>query len=126
MNNSDEENGIREAINYYVEGTRTGNVETLKEGFHEQAILSGYLGDELIAAPIEGYYEWVAGNPSPAATGDVFECSVLAIEVTGRAAAATVRETSHDEVVIDYFHLLKVQDRWWIVSKLWDAEPENK
>ena len=126
MNSSAEENGIREAINYYVEGTRTGNVETLKEGFHEQAILCGYLGDELIAAPIEGYYEWVAANPAPAATGDVFECSVLAIEVTGRAAAATVRETSHGEDVIDYFHLLKDTDRWWIVSKLWDAEPESK
>jgi hypothetical protein len=123
MNNSSEENAIREAINYYVEGTRTGNVETLKEGFHEQAILCGYLGDELIAAPIEGYYEWVAANPASAVTGDVFECLVTAIEITGRAATATVRETSHGENVIDYFHLLKVGDRWLIVSKLWDAEP---
>ena len=122
MSNSTEGNAIREAINCYVEGTLTGNVETLKEGFHEQAILCGYLGDELIAAPIEGYYEWVAANPAPAITGDVFECSTLAIEITGRAAAATVRETSHGEDVIDYFHLLKVKDRWWIVSKLWDAE----
>jgi len=126
MNNSTEEKGVREAINYYVEGMRTGNVETLKAGFHEQAILCGYLGDELITAPIEGLYEWVASNPAPAATGDVFECSVLAVEVTGRAATATVRETSHDEDVIDYFHLLKIRDRWWMVSKLWDTEPRNK
>jgi len=27
------------------------------------------------------------------------------------------------EVVIDHFHLLKVGERWSIVSKLWDAEP---
>ena len=26
-------------------------------------------------------------------------------------------------VVIDHFHLLKVGERWSIVSKLWDAEP---
>ena len=126
MKNPTEEKGVREAVNYYVEGMRTGNVETLKAGFHEQAILCGYLGDELITAPIEGLYEWVASNPAPAATGDVFACSVLAVEVTGRAAAATVRETSHDEDVIDYFHLLKIQDRWWIVSKLWDTEPKNE
>lgn len=110
MDNLNEENAIREAINFYVEETRNGSVETLKEGFHEQAILCGYLGDELIAAPVAGYYEWVAGNPSPASTGDIFQCEVLAIEVTNRAAAtATVRETSHGEVVIDYFHLLKIQ-----------------
>ena len=26
-------------------------------------------------------------------------------------------------VVIDHFHLLKIGERWSIVSKLWDAEP---
>jgi hypothetical protein len=36
----------------HADGMGTGNVETLKRGFHEQAILCGYLGDELIAAPI--------------------------------------------------------------------------
>jgi hypothetical protein len=25
--------------------------------------------------------------------------------------------------VIDHFHLLKIGERWSIVSKLWDAEP---
>ena len=36
--------------------------------------------------------------------------------------AAAVRELYHD-TAIDYFHLLKVGDRWSIVSKLWDSEP---
>ncbi len=123
MNSSSEENGIREAINYYTEGIRAGNVEILKNGFHQQANLSGYLGDEMIAAPIEGLYDWVNSNPAPTKTGEAFGCAILTIEVTGRVAAATVRETSHEGDVIDYFHLLKDGDRWWIVSKLWDAEP---
>lgn len=122
MNSSSEENGIRVAINYYIEGMRTGSVEILKKGFHQRAILCGYLGDEMIAAPIEGLYEWVQSNPAPAETGEVFDCLILAIEVTGRVATATVRETSHEGAVIDYFHLLKDRDRWWIVSKLWDVE----
>lgn len=126
MSVSSEENGIREAISYYAEGTRTGRVEILKEGFHQHAILCGYLGDEMIAAPIEGFYDWINANPAPAETGEVFSCSILAIEVTGRVAAATIRETSHEGDVIDHFHLLKDKDRWWIVSKLWDAEPVNR
>jgi hypothetical protein len=120
---SSEENGIREAINYYTEGMRTGDVEILKNGFHQQAILCGYLGDEKIAAPIEALYDWVKSNPAPAQTGEAFGCSILTIKVTGRVAAVTVRETSHEGDVIDYFHLLKDGDGWWIVSKLWDAEP---
>jgi hypothetical protein len=39
MNSSADENGIREVINYYIEGMRTGNVEVLRQGFHQQAIL---------------------------------------------------------------------------------------
>jgi len=126
MNISSEETGVLEAIKYYTEGMRTGSVEILKKGFHQQAILCGYLGDEMIAAPIEGLYDWVNSNPAPAATGEVFGCSILSIEATGRVAAATVRETSHEGDVIDYFHLLKDGDRWWIVSKLWDAKPVDK
>jgi hypothetical protein len=125
MNSSTEETAIRETINYYAEGMRTGSVETLKQGFHQQAILCGYLGEEMIAAPIEGLYDWVNSNPAPAETGEIFSCSTLVIEVTGRVATATVRETSHEGDVIDYFHLLKDKNRWWIVSKLWDAESEN-
>lgn len=123
MHGSAEEAGIREAVQRYIEGMRTHTLDGLKKGFHQQAILCGYLGDEMIAAPIEALYEWVAANPAPAQTGERFECSILAIEVTGRVAAATVRETSDEGSVIDYFHLLKDDSGWRIVSKLWDAEP---
>ena len=81
---SAEERGIREAVQHYVEGMRTHKADGLKEGFHQQAILCGYLGDEMIAAPIEALYDWVSANPAPAETGEVFDCSILAIEVTGQ------------------------------------------
>jgi Putative lumazine-binding len=123
MDTSSEDRGIREAIAHYADGMRTGHIETLKRAFHEQAILCGYLGDELIAAPIAALYDWVGANPAPAATGEPFDCEVLEIAVTNRVATATVRETDHHGAVIDHFHLLKVSERWWIVSKLWDAEP---
>lgn len=76
MNYSIEENAIRETINHYAEGMRTHNVEILKQGFHSQAILCGYLGDEILAVPIEGLYEWVQSNPAPAETGEIFDCSI--------------------------------------------------
>ena len=123
MTTSFDEQRVREAITFYTEGMRTGDVETLKRGFHEQAILCGYLGDDLIAAPIAALYDWVAANPAPAATGDAFSCETLGIELTGRVATARVRESDAHGVVIDHFHLLKVGERWSIVSKLWDAEP---
>ena len=122
MTTTSDEQGIREVITFYADGMRTGDVATLKRGFHEQAILCGYLGDDLIAAPIVALYDWVAENPAPAAAGTPFSCETLGIGVTGRVATAKVRESDHHGVVIDHFHLLKVGDHWSIVSKLWDAE----
>jgi hypothetical protein len=114
------ESEIREVINHYAGGMGSAKVEILKEAFHRQAILCGYLDNEMIAAPIEGLYDWVSSNPAP----EVFKLSILAIEVTGRVASATVRETDSHGDVLDYFHFLKDGDRWWIVSKLWDAETD--
>ena len=122
MEKSSDEQGIREAIAHYIDGMRTHDVATLKQGFHEQAILCGYLDDGLIAAPIVALYEWAEGNPAPSVSGEPFECEILDIKVTKRVATVTVREAGHD-TVIDHFHMLKVSERWWIVSKLWDAEP---
>jgi Putative lumazine-binding len=121
MNKLPEEPGIRAVIAHYAEGMRTHNVESLKRAFHEQAILCGYLGDDLIAGPIAELYAWVGANPSPAASGDPYSCDILNIDVTGRIASASVRELYHD-TAIDYFHLLKTGDTWSIVSKLWDSE----
>ena len=116
MSSSNDETEIRKTIDSYFEGIRTANVEILKNAFHDQAICCGYLGDELITVPIEGLYEWVNSNPAP----DAYDGSVLEVEITNRAAAATIREIEPLGDWIDYFHLLKVGDRWWIVSKLWD------
>jgi len=118
MSSSADESEIRETLDFYSEGMRTATVEILKKAFHEQAILCGYLGDEIITAPIEGLYEWVDSTPAP----DTYSFSVLKIEITNRVATATVREIDSHGNWIDYFHLLKVGQKWWIVSKLWDAE----
>jgi hypothetical protein len=121
MSASAEEQAIREVIGHYAEGMRTHSVESLKRAFHEQAILCGYLGDDLIAGPIAELYAWVSSNPSPDATGDPYACDILSIDVTARVASASAREEYHGPA-IDYFHLVKVGDTWSIVSKLWDSE----
>jgi hypothetical protein len=118
---SSDAQGIRGAIAHYVEGMRTHDVETLQRGFHQEAILRGYLGDDVIAGPIAQLYEWASANPSPAATGDPFACEILSIEVRGRVATATVRESDAHGTVIDAFHLLRIDNTWSIVSKRWDT-----
>ena len=120
------EDGIRQAINYYIEGLREGSVETLKEGFHAQALMSGHLGETMMIVPIQGLYDFVAANPAPALSGEPFEASIVSIDVSGSAASARIAEKSyqgHDFAT--FFHLLKIEDRWWIVSKIFNVDAGN-
>jgi hypothetical protein len=71
MKNSADETSVREVIGYYIDGIRDTNVATLEKAFHDQAIPCGYLGDELIAAPIVGLYEWVASQPLAPLSADL-------------------------------------------------------
>lgn len=107
---------IRQVISLYSEGMQTADADRLRKAFHPRAVLSGYLGDEVMAEPIETLFAWVASNPAP----DGYSSSVLEITITNRVATATVRESDAHGDSIDHFHLLKVDDEWLIVSKLWD------
>jgi hypothetical protein len=120
------EDGIRQAINFYIDGLREGSVETLKEGFHSEATMCGYLGETLMVVPIQGLYDFVGSNPAPAKTGEPFTASVAAIEVAGSVASARITEKSYQGFdFTTFFHLLKIDGRWWIVGKVFNIDSQN-
>lgn len=121
-----EEDGIRRAINFYIEGLRAGSVETLKEAFHEQATMCGWLGDDLIVVPIQGLYDFVSSHDAPAKSGEPFEASIAAIEVAGTVASARIIEKSYQGFdFTTLFHLLKIEGRWWIVGKVFNVDAQS-
>ena len=118
-----EEDGIRQAINFYIEGLRQGSVETLKQAFHPEATMCGHLGETLMVVPIQGLYDFVSSNPAPAKSGEPFSASVAAIEVARSVASAKITEQSYQgHNFTDFFNLLKIDGRWWIVSKVFNVD----
>jgi hypothetical protein len=121
-----EQDGIRQAINFYIDGLREGSVETLKEAFHSEATMCGYLGETLLVVPIQGLYDFVSSHEAPAKTGEPFEASVAAIEVAGSVASARITEKSYQGFdFTTFFHLLKIDGRWWIVGKVFNVESQS-
>jgi hypothetical protein len=118
-----EEDGIHQAINFYIDGLREGSIETLKEGFHPEATMCGYFGETLMVTPIQGLYDFVSSNPAPAKTGEPYSASVAVFEVAGSIASAKVIEQSYQgHNFTCFFNLLKIDGRWWIVSKVFNVD----
>lgn len=79
--------------------------------------------------PIQGLYDYIASITPPAQAGEVgkqYTCTITAIAVAGNAAVvAMAMDGYHEHDFMDYFQLLKVEGHWWIVSKLFHADPQE-
>jgi hypothetical protein len=88
MNNPVSEDDIRQieaVMQTYVEGGRTGSIDTLRPIFHEQATICGYVGPDLFVGPIGMFYDWHADN------GPAVELTAEDMQIDVEGSAATVR-----------------------------------
>lgn len=119
---------IRKVIDLYIDGVQHGHLDSLRQAFHPQASMFGYKGQDLFVTPIAGLYEYIATTTPPAkagAVGEQYTCTITSISVAGHAASVEMAmDGYHEHDFMDYFQLLKVGGRWWIVSKLFHADPQ--
>lgn len=124
MNEGIPDNDVRQieaVMQTYVEGGRSGSVDTLRPIFHELSTICGYVGPDLFAGPIEMFYDWHTEN-GPAADLKVGDTR---IDVEGTAASVRIELdnwTGHR--FTDFFTLVKIEDRWQIMSKVFYLHPE--
>jgi hypothetical protein len=120
---------IRKVVDLYSDGVKNGNLASLRKAFHPNASMFGYKGQDLFITPIAGLYDYIAGTTPPAKDGTAgkeYGCTITSISVTGNAATVEMAmEPYHEHDFVDYFQLLKVDERWWIVSKLFHADPQS-
>ena len=113
---------ILKTANLYIEGARTGNVEMLRSAFHSKAMMYGISENNTTILEIEGLYSYVAANNPPAKTGEPHQCFITAIHYAGNAAfIEMVEESSYGFDYTNYFQLLKIEGKWLIVSKAYNA-----
>lgn len=102
--NTAEYDAVVEVLQKYLDGTN-GDVELLKEAFHENAIING--------RPIQALYDDVASRGVTHSTSRIDY-----LDIVHRAASArTVIENWHGHNFVEYQHLHKGRDGWKITSK---------
>jgi hypothetical protein len=114
---------VRAVMERYVKAVFEADVDTLRELFHPLAVMSGYLGDTLLAGSPEPFLADVGGRPSMESTGAPYHADILDVYATSLTAGLRLEETGFFGVAnfVNYFHLLKVDGEWKIVSKTFQS-----
>ncbi len=114
---------VRAVMERYVEAAYGADIQTLRSLFHPVAVMSGYLGDTLLAGSPEPFLADVGGRPSMESTGAPYKADILDIHASSLTASLRLEETGFFGVAsfVNYFHLLKVEEEWKIVSKTFQS-----
>jgi hypothetical protein len=123
MTNSEKE-AVERVVQQYIDGTYQGNVKALRACFHPKAVMNGYLQDQLLLGGPEPFFENIENNPSMAEAGAPYKGKITFLDVVGNVATVTIKETGFSGGIAftDYFHLIKEQDQWKIISKTFTTE----
>ena len=112
-----EKAAIEKAItDFYIGGLKANDPNLLDQIFHQEWTLMYIRDGEFSKIDRETYLGFAdPAKPSPFADA-TFE--IAYIDVTGTAANAKIIIDAERGTITDYFNMLKVDDRWWIVSKI--------
>src|SRR5215218_10626764 len=125
-----EYDAIVKTLQYYIDGSRAGNSELMRPGFHTDAKLVGYVGGNLVFTPAQFLFDWIDENgPAPDiepsfASIEVLETiAVVRLEIkrwSGKNAGSGVHMS-------DLFSLIKMEEGWKISQKMfhWHAQQEQ-
>ncbi|WP_420568809.1 nuclear transport factor 2 family protein [Thalassovita sp.] len=106
---------VKTIIADYIKGTADSDPALLKSLFHKSAVMSGYLGPDLLLGGPQPFFDAIAANK----VGPDYTAEITELTVTGRTASATIVEDNlYGLSFINTFHLLHIDGAWTITSKL--------
>ena len=109
----------------YFEGLHHSDTGLLRQVFHPSALYACATGGSLQTLDMASYFPLVDRRPSPASRGEARLDRILSIEFAGPVTAlARVECAIAPRHFTDLLTLVRVDDRWWIISKVFHYELE--
>ena len=120
---SEDKNKISEAIQLYFDSMYESSEEKVRQVFHKDAKITGYMQGSLMEQSVDSFAKFVASQtPSAAEKNEEKLLETLSLEVVGSTAVARVRDGYLGMVFQDTLSFLKIDDDWVIYNKLFHVE----
>jgi len=128
MTTKEELSKVEEAVNYYIQGTIKRDFDILAKAWHDAAKMFGLDKENKLVIYDKDFWKNSLAkkidDPKYKRTSEI-----LGLDIVGTIASAkvqTVVEHSKGSVVyMDLLNLLKINDKWQIVNKIYDATYEE-
>lgn len=111
---------VEQVLENYFAAVERADIDALKIIFHESASMYGYLGKDAVIGTPQIFYDDIGSKPSMKDTS--IECTyvIKSIDVIGNIAQASIVVDNFygAACVEDKFQLMKIEGKWYIMSKL--------
>tara|TARA_Y100000748_G_scaffold181667_1_gene152179 strand:- start:1410 stop:1778 length:369 start_codon:yes stop_codon:yes gene_type:complete len=116
---------IENVVQLYVDSMDESNPNKVKEAFHSNAKVLGYLHGEFMEMSVDDFAGFVESQqPSPKEKGENVVLEILSCDIEGSTAAVKVRDKYLGITFVDTLSLIKVESGWKIYNKLFHVESE--
>ena len=120
---SEDKNKISDAIQLYFDSMYESSEEKVRQVFHKDAKITGYMQGSLMEQSVDSFAKFVASQtPSAAEKNEEKLLETLSLEVVGSTAVARVRDGYLGMVFQDTLSFLKIGDDWVIYNTLFQVE----
>ena len=114
---------IYELLGRYFDGLYHADAELLREVFHERAVYVCATDGSLTHLSMGDYLPLVAARESPAARNEDRNDAVQDLQFAGPVTAlARVNCSIGEKYFTDLLSLIKTDERWWIIAKVFHYE----
>ena len=110
---------IANIIDRYRAGTYAADEAMLRDVFHPDATMNGYLGDQLLMGGLDPFFDVLKSGPSMESEQAPYNVVITHLETEGNVASVTIDETGFTGGVnfTTYFMLMKLDGTWKITTK---------
>ena len=117
---------IENVVQLYVDSMDESNPEKVKQAFHTNAKVVGYLHGEFMEMSVDDFAGFVLSQqPSPKEKGENVVFEILSCEIEGATAQVKVRDKYLGITFLDTLSFIKIDDGWKLYNKFFHVENEK-